>query len=475
MQVQVGNSTLKTTTGLDGSFSLTLPGGVSTFTLTVIPPAGQGIAAQTFAEVPLSAYRSPYGTASEMNIYLPAPASKILPGYPARTGTITGNVTFNNQPVASTTPRNLTQLFNPPQPCENGLVVYGGGRTVTTSPSGSYQIPISSTNNLYAASGSLWAGNYTGTDTGNCQTATEYYWAQFQLIPEVRVYLNGTSTSQNVALEAFDPQSNPRVTTLAVSHDYGALTGFNFNPTSPSWNAFSLSTASFAHAIHSGDIELGQYYFRGQTTKNLRVLALPPTDVSQQITVQSHAVRLSAAESILDYSSVQQWRDGSNLSQALTVSFLDTPKLTVNDGATLGPNPTLSWTQVSGGQVYVVSVYDQTGNLVWVGYTPKTEIALPIPLSSGTTYSWDVSTDDQTGMLEYIGMDPSALQARLYLDPAHYPRLKGYKGSTVNQARGRMAQAFLERLGYVPQGAYQNLLQRGYRQSVSETRTFLVQ
>lgn len=125
--------------------------------------------------------------------------------------------------------------------------------------------------------------------------------------------------------------------------------------------------------------------------------------------------------------------------------------------------------------MYVVSVYDQTGKLVWVGYTPKTEIALPISLSSGATYSWDVSTDDQTGMLEYIGMDPSALQARLYVNLDHYPKLKGYKGSTVNQARGRMVQAFLEGQGYVPQGAYQNLLQRGYRQSVSETRTFSVQ
>lgn len=472
---QVGSRRVETTTSLDGHFSLQIPGNAQTFTLTVIPPAGQGMAALTFAEVPLSAYRSPYGAASEMNIYLPAPASKTLPGYTARTGYITGNVTFNNQPVVSSTPRDPTQLFDPPQPCEDGLVVYGGGRTVTTNASGDYQIPVTSTNNLYAASGSLWAGNYTGTDTGNCQTATEYFWAQFQLIPEVRVYLNGTSAGQNVALEAFDPQSNPKVATLTVSHDYGALTGFDFNPTSPDWNAFSLSTASFTHAIHSGDIELGQYYYVGETTKNLRVLALSSTDVSQQIMVQSLAVRLSATGHILDLSLVQQWRDGTNLGQGLTASFLDTPKLAVNDGATLGQNPTLSWSPVPGGQVYVVSVYDQTGKLVWVGYTPKTEIALPISLSSGATYSWDVSTDDQTGMLEYIGMDPSALQARLYVNLDHYPKLKGYKGSTVNQARGRMVQAFLEGQGYVPQGAYQNLLQRGYRQSVSETRTFSVQ
>lgn len=475
---QVGTQRVETTTNLNGGFSLQIPGSAQTFSLTVIPPKGQGMAALTFEEVPLSAYRSSYGAASEMNIYLPAPPSRTLPGYPSRTGYLVGTVSLGGQPVASSTPRDLSRLFDPPAPCEDGLVVFGGSRTVTTNAIGQYQIPIASTNNLYAVSGSLWAGNYTGTDTGNCNTATEYYWSTFQYVPEIRVYLNGGTTPQNVSLEPFDPGANPRVTTLQVAHDYSGLTGFTFDPANPVWNAFALTVPSFAHAISSGEVELGQYYFFGTMSKTLRVYAIPSGASSQQIALAHLALRFDPQTlAIKEFSRVYQWRDGTNLTQGLTASFLDTPKLQVAEGANLGPNPTLSWSAVNGAKVYVVSVYDAQGALVWAGFTPTTSMAVPIPLQSGAAYSWDVYTDDQTEILDYIGMDPAALQARLYLDLDRYPRLQGLKTLPIHRYRGELAQAFRESLGLVPgpQAAYQNLLQKGYRESVSETRSFTMQ
>ncbi|UZX16192.1 hypothetical protein KQ693_03950 [Thermus sp. PS18] len=476
---QVGSRKVETTTGLDGHFSLQIPGNAQAFTLTVLPPAGQGVAALTFAEVPLSAYRSPYGAASEMNIYLPAPPSRILPGYPPRTGYLTGTVTLGGQPVASSTPRTLNQLFDPPTPCEDGLVVFGGFRTVTTDTNGQYQIPVVSTNNLYAASGSVWAGNYTGTDTGDCNTATEYYWSHFRYVPDAWVYLNGSSTQQDMALEAFDPQANPsRVTTLQVTHDLSGLSQYNPDPTSPGWNAFSVSVPTFNHAIHSDEVELGQYYYFGQASKTLRVYKLPPGASAQQIAVTSIAIRFRIVDNtleVLDLSQAQNWRDGTNLANPLTVHFLDTPKLGIEDGTTLGATPTLTWNPVAGAKVYVVSVYDEGGNLVWAGFTPNTSLVVPFPLATGASYFWDVYTDDQTEMLDYIGMDPAALQARLYLDTKHLVRLKSLRTNPVNRQRGELAKAYLDNLGYIPQGAYQKLLQNGYRKSVSEIRSFTVQ
>jgi len=472
---QMGNRKVETSTGLDGSFALQIPGNAQTFSLTVIPPGGQGLAALTFAEVPLSAYRSPYGAASEMNIYLPAPLSRTLPGYPSRRGYLTGTVSLGGQPVVSSTPRNPNQLLDPPIPCEEGLVVFGGFRTVTTDASGRYQIPVVSTNNLYAASGSVWAGNYTGTDTGNCQSATEYYWSHFQYVPDAWVYLNESATQLDLALEAFDPQANhSRITTLQVTHDLSGLSRYNPDPNSPQWNAYSLSIPSFSHATHSGEIELGQYYFLGETQKALRVYKIPSGATAQQITVSSVALRFQGNQ-LLDFSRAHHWRDGTNLNDPLTVQFLDTPKLTIDDGATLGTTPTLTWNPVTGAKVYMVSVYDGGGNLIWSGFTPQTSLSIPLPLTNGATYFWDVYTDDQTEMLDYIGMDPAALQARLYLDINHLVRWAYLQVSPVNQRRGELAQAFLKNLGHIPQGAYQKLLQNGYRESVSETRSFKVQ
>jgi hypothetical protein len=240
------------------------------------------MAALTYEEVPVAAYRSPYGAASEMNIYLPAPASSLLPGYPARRGFIQGTLTLNGTPVQSTTPRpaDFSKLFDPPRPGEDGLVVFGGFRTVTTGTGGAYTIPVVSTNNLYAVSGSLWAGNYTGTDTGDPDTATEYFWHSFQYIPEVRVYLGASSpyptTSQDVALEAFDPASNPRVTLLPVQHDYSALGGFTLDPSNPDWNALAFSVPSFVHAIHSGESRARPVLLPGRKRKELKGLQDPP-------------------------------------------------------------------------------------------------------------------------------------------------------------------------------------------------------
>ena len=440
------------------------------------------MAALTYEEVPVAAYRSPYGAASEMNIYLPAPPSAPLPGYPPRRGFIQGTLTLNGTPVESTTPRpaDLSRLFDPPKPGEDGLVIFGGFRTVTTGNGGTYAIPVVSTNNLYAASGSLWAGNYTGTDTGNPDTATEYFWSHFQYIPEVRVYLGASSpfpvTSQDVALEAFDPTSNPRVTLLPVQHDYSALGGFILDPSNRGWNAFAFSVPSFLHAIHSGEVELGQYYFLGESAKNLRVYKLPQDAASQQIQVVHVALRFDESFQVRDLSLTYTWRDGTNLDQAITARFLDTPKLTVADGATLSSTPTLSWQGVSGAKVYVASVYDRNGNLVWAGFTPRTSITIPFPLSSGATYFWDVYTDDQTDLLDYIGKSPETIQARLHLNLGRLAKLEHLHPSPVNAYREKVARALMEAgQNPLPEAAYQNLLQMGYRESVSEIRTFTVQ
>jgi hypothetical protein len=480
--VRAGNQTQEVLTGLDGSFQLRIPGNAQTFNLTVIPPKGQGMAALTYEEVPVAAYRSPYGAASEMNIYLPAPASSLLPGYPARRGLIQGTLTLNGAPVQSTTPRpaDFSRLFDPPRPGEDGLVVFGGFRTVTTGTGGAYTIPVVSTNNLYAASGSLWAGNYTGTDTGDPNTATEYFWSHFQYIPEVRVYLGASSpfptTSQDVALEAFDPASNPRVTLLPVQHDYSALGGFTLDPSNPGWNAFAFSVPSFVHAIHSGEVELGQYYFLGENAKSLRVYKIPQGTASQQIQVLHVALRFDESFQVKDLSLVYTWRDGTNLDQAITARFLDTPKLAVADGATLSSTPTLSWQGVSGAQIYVVSVYDGDGNLVWAGFTPKTSTTIPFPLASGATYFWDVYTNDQDELVDYIGKSPEAIQARLHLNLGHLAKLERLRPSPVNAYREKVARALMEASQTpMPEAAYQRLLQNGYRESVSETRTFTVQ
>ncbi|MFN3369309.1 MAG: hypothetical protein ACK4ZX_07930, partial [Thermus sp.] len=277
-------------------------------------------------------------------------------------------------------------------------------------------------------------------------------------------------------LEAFDPQANPsRIATLQATHDLSGLSGYNPDPNSPQWNALSLSIPSFAHAIHSGEIELGQYYYLGETRKTLRVYKLPPGATSQQISVLSTALRFNEEFLLLDLSRAYHWRDGTNLNDPLTVRFLDTPKLSVDEGATLGTTPTLSWNPVAGAKVYVVSIYDGSGNLVWSGFTPQTSLSIPFPLTSGATYFWDVYTDDQTEILDYISMDPAALQARLYLNLNHLVRLGQLQASPVNHRRGELAHAFLENLGHIPQGAYQKLLQNGYRESVSEIRSFKVQ
>lgn len=475
--VRSSNHTIEAVTALDGSFRIQIPGGGQTFTLSVIPPSGQGLAALTYEDVPLSAYRSEYGAASELNIYLPGPPSRTLPGYPARTGYVSGQVTLNGNPVVSSTPRSANQLFDPPMPGEDGLVVFGGGRVVTTDATGSYSIPVVSTNNLFAASGSLWAGSYTGTDTGDFQTATEYYWSAFGYIPEVRVYLGASSpypaTVQDIGLESFD---GPKVVPLEVRHDYTRLTGFVTDPQNQDWNAFGVSIPYFIHAIHSAEIELGQYYYLGQSAKSLKIYALPSGATSQQIQVVSSALRFDPSSfQILDLSRAYHWRDGTNLTQPLVVPFLDTPKLSLQDGITLSSRPILTWQGVAEGRVYVVSVYDDQGRLVWAGFTPNTSITVPVPLTSGSTYTWDVYTDDQTELLDYIGFDPAGLQARLAIDLERHPRLKDLKDTPVNAYRRELARAFLERVGFIPHAAYQRLLQNGYRESVSETRSFTVQ
>ncbi|WP_148225912.1 carboxypeptidase-like regulatory domain-containing protein [Allomeiothermus silvanus] len=497
VQLQVGGSTQSAFTDSSGAFALTYSG-TANFSLTVIPPAGSGLGSVTYDGVAVAAYKDQYGAAGEMNIYLPGGRSTTLPGTRNTFGCITGRLldTDGTTPVVANPPAqapnrtspaacNGTQppgLFNSGStainPGENGLVLFGGFRVVTTQAGGSFRVPLFTGNNGFAFSGSLWGGNYTGTDTGDPNTATAYFWEKFAFKPRADLYTKPSNfidtPAGDLVLEPFDPASNPKVTTLPITHDTSALSGFDFSDPN---EALLYSIPLFNHAIHSSGIELGQYYNVGASgAMNMRVIQLDPAAKSQQIEVNSTAFNLDTGAS----STVTQWRDGTNLSTPLTAKFLAIPSLQApaNNASGQPRSPTLSWNAVPGATLYEVDIYDANGKLVWYGLSKNTSLSVPITLEANKAYLWQAFAYEGLEMSDAIGRDPDATLAARWINPRHLAGLKGFPSNPVNEAYGRMAQAYLDTLGYIPaarptsQRYLQNLLTNGYRESASEVFAF---
>lgn len=509
--VKLGAGSASATTGADGKFTVAVETSdtvqttaiVSSFSITVEPPADKvaaGYFPLTYDAVPIADYNSGFGAAKEMNIYMPGGAAVTLGGYPAKFGCVKGTLfdTDGTTPVvaapptgrtgrvspASCTSTNPTQLFTdttPLNPGENGLVLWGGLRAVTTLAGGAYRIPLVSTNLPFAASGSMWAGNYTGTDTGNPNTAFEYYWSKFAFLPNVNIFTNpnGAEVTQNLTLQAFDPATNPsKVATVSISHDTSAFAADGFNTAT---GDFSASLPSFGAGITSAEVELGQYYFINASPRNMRVYKIPSGAPGQQIAIFSPALHFDpTGTTVISRSHVFQWRDGTNLTSALSAKFIATGKPTEPASAATGVSrtPTLKWKAVPEAKVYVVTIFDPgTGKGLWRVYTPNTQATVPVSLAASKGHAWQVYTDDQTAMLDYIGSDPDALDAHLWLAPGRLAR-KNLQSDAINDWRGEIVQGYLKAQGRIPsrfsqrEGAYQNLLTNGYRESLSETATF---
>ncbi|PZA05896.1 hypothetical protein DNA98_16245 [Meiothermus sp. Pnk-1] len=496
VQLQVGGSTKSAVTDSTGAFSLTYSGGTN-FSLTVIPPAGSGLGAVTYDGVAVATYNDQYGAAGEMNIYLPGGPSVALPGSRNTFGCIYGNLldTDGTTPVVAAPPSTAPDRTSPAacngtqpegvfndgstaiSPGENGLVLFGGLRVVTTGAGGSFRIPLFTGNNGFAFSGSLWGGNYTGTDTGDPNTATAYFWEKFAFKPRVDLYTKPSNFPDtpvgNLVLEPFDPATNPKVTTLSITHDTSALSGFDFSDPS---KALSFSLPLFNHAIHSAGIELGQYYHLGAGAMNMRIVKLDPAAQSQQIEVDSTALNLDT----LARSTVKQWRDGTNLGTPLTAKFLAIPSLQAPANNTTGQSrtPTLSWKAVPEATLYEVDVYDANGKLVWYGLSKNTSLSVPVTLGANQTYQWQAFAYEGLEMSDAIGRDLEATLAARWINPRHLAGLRRLPSNPVNEAYGRIAQAYLDTLGYIPatrpagQRYLQNLLANGYRESASETFSF---
>lgn len=494
VKLTAGSVSKSTLTGPNEYFQLSYEGQAN-FSLTVTPPAGSGLRPVTYDDVSIAAYRDQYGAAGEMNIYLPGGPAVALPGTGSVFGCITGRLlgTDGTTPVVANPPKGApdrtspvacdgTQpkgLFNDGstavQPGENGLVIFGGFRVVTTKADGSFRVPLFTGNNGFAFSGSLWGGNYTGTDTGDPNTATAYFWEKFAFKPRADIYTKPSDFVDtpvgDLILEPFDPASNPKVTTLPITHDTSALPGFDFSDPN---KALSYSVPLFNHAIHSSGIELGQYYNVGASgAMNMRVIKLDPAAKSQQIEVDSTAVNAdTSARSIIN-----QWRDGTNLGTPLTARFMAIPSLQAPANGANGQSrtPALSWKAVPEATLHEVDVFDNDGNLVWYGLSKKTSLSLPIPLAANANYFWQVVAYEGLEMSDVIGRDPDAAQAVRWLNPA---RFKHFKSDPVNDAYGRRARAYLETLGYIPSARpggeryLQNLLTNGYRESYSEVFSF---
>lgn len=495
VKLTAGSVSKSTITGPNGAFQLSYEGQAN-FSLTVTPPAGSGLRSVTYDDVPVAAYKDQYGAAGEMNIYLPGGPAVALPGTGSVFGCITGRLldTDGTTPVVANPPPKTPDRTSPAacdgsqpkglfndggtaiQPGENGLVIFGGFRVVTTKADGSFRVPLFTGNNGFAFSGSLWGGNYTGTDTGDPNTATAYFWEKFAFKPRADLYTKPSNfidtPAGDLVLEPFDPATNPKVTTLPITHDTSALSGFDFSDPS---KALSFSVPIFNHAIHSSGIELGQYYNIGAGAMNMRVIKLDPAAKSQQIEVDSTALNADSARS-----TINQWRDGSNLSTPLTAKFLAIPNLQApaNNSNGQSRTPTLSWKAVPQATLYEVDVYDADGNLVWYGLTQKTSLTVPVSLAANANHFWRAFAYEGLEMTDAIGRDPDALQAARWVNPARLAGLEGFRSNPVNDAYGRIAQAYLGTLGYIPsakpagQRYLQNLLTNGYRESASEVFAF---
>ncbi|BDP42684.1 hypothetical protein DAETH_26530 [Deinococcus aetherius] len=503
----LGDSTQSVITGPDGRFSLKLNTArtAQAFTITVEPPARSNLYASTYDNVPLEAYRSQYGAANELSIYLGTTRpSAALPGAAPRRGCLTGLLKdLGGQPVVSNAlavvsvsggkpvPRplydncatELTAIPNLaagfatlPQPGETGLVIYGGSRVVRTDAQGKYLMPIQTTQNLHAVSGAMWAGNYDGGEES--ETSASVFWSKFQYIPEVPVFTSGATDTRDITLEAFDPATNPRVTTQPIRYDAGAIDKAN--------NAvFDVYTSpSFEPAITSGTFPLGEYYTVDPAGgHNLRVPKLGQDNRAQNVTVETSLYRYSAdGENVTGTSSFTAWRDGTNLGGALTANFIGipAPQAPAQAEEKTPRMPTLSWNSVPNAKTYVVGVYrvtDTGATPVWVGYTTNTSLKVPLTLEANAEYLWQVSTDDSTEMLDYIGKDPLSAEAARWKSAGGLAKGRHLE-SALNTWRGEVAAGVLQATGQLPQflggpaAAYQRLQETGYRSSDSQEFTF---
>jgi hypothetical protein len=489
-------------TDVDGTFNIPVKGKPYGFDILVIPPVGAGLAALSYDSVPLSAYVSNLGASQELNIYLPGGPQAANPVAPPRWGCISGRVldTDGITPVVGATaglpnrtspaacdgsrPANLGLAVNNVRFGETGLVTYRGTQAVRSGAGGNFLMPVVSGFNSFATEGFVWAGNYTGSDTGNPATANEVYWSKFAYVPQVKTFINSgqTTNAGDLRLENFDPATNPRVAAIQFSHDTSKLSGFDFSLTG---NALSLTNVSFESSITGGDVRLGQYFDFTGGPRNLRVYKIPSGAQAQTIITESQALELDAAGNLSSFSVVNRWFNGTNLSRPATADFMATPILqSPANGATgVSQNPRLTWKAVDRPALYGVTIYDATsGAPILVTYTPETFLNIyQVKLAPGE-YLWDVTADENAQMLDYIAVGPEVLQAGRYLNltSAGFKR-EGLKGSAINTWRGQLADSFVATQGFVPQtygGGGSNyivkLLENGYRFSASQTYSFTV-
>lgn len=499
-----GQVKARATTGVDGSFKIPVKGRPWGFDILVLPPPGNmGLRALGYDSVPLSAYVSNLGASRELNIYLPGGPQALNPVAPPRFGCITGRLvdTDGSTPVVGTPlpggsapnrtsptacngsrPSGLSLAAVPLRLGETGLLTYRGTQGVISGAGGNFLMPVISSFNSFATEGFVWAGDYNGiSPDGN-----EIYWSKFAYIPQVKTFINSgqiTNLADPIQLQNFDPASNPNVATIPFSHDTSALAagGFDF---SASGNALSLTEVSFEPSVTGGSITLGTYFDFSAGPRNLRVYKIPAGKQGQTLATESQALKFDAAGNLAAFSVVYRWFNGTNLS-ANKADFMAVPVLqTPSNGATdVSRNPRLSWKAVNRPAVYTVTLYDgDTGAPVLTTYTPETFLNIyQIKLEPNKVYFWDVAADESAQMIDFISVDPDAQLAARYvdLDTLNALRNTRYQSNRVNSWRGRVAEAFLNSAGYVPQTGWSpgstwlvQLLERGYRFSGSETFAF---
>jgi hypothetical protein len=502
VQVRIGKKSLSVSTGPTGEFSVPFKdiGRASNFTLNVAPPFGSYLSSRTYEGIPLDAYSSVLGGANDIQVILSNASGGQSPITPPHYAKYVGTVKENGTAKKSSNPlgrrvadeqgrriclsRTVTApcLNDPPQPGEDGLVVANGLLTAATDKNGQYLIPRITPFNTYGTSIAMWAGDYNGSDTGNIQTAFEVFWSKFALKQVANVFLgtdpaNPPINTNDFALEAFDPASNARVTSIPVSHDTSGLEGFNFTGTGA--NAVSLSIPKFTPTISTGAFELGQYVDFTAGPRNLRVFKIRDGAQEQNIEITSQAINLATGSN----STVTTWHDGTNLTQNVNAKFLGIPSIQnpAIGETNVSTTPTLSWKAVPGARLYGAYIVDaKTGLLVWLAYTGRTSISLPYSLAPDTQYVWGVDTDDQYSIGEIFGASPSTLAASRWVDTNHIFKLrgKGYGTDAMNTWRGRQAANHLERNGSLPNiGTLssrpgQRLISRGFRASSSESASF---
>jgi hypothetical protein len=503
VQVRIGKKSLSVSTGPTGEFSVPFKdiGRASNFTLNVAPPFGSFLSSRTYEGIPLDAYSSVLGGANDIQVILSNASGGQLPITPLHYGNFVGTLREGETAYKSTNPlgrrvadekgrraclsRTVTApcLNDPPQPGEDGLIVANGQFTAVTDKNGKYLIPRRTIFNTYGTSIAMWAGDYNGTDTGDVKTAFEVFWSKFALKQVANVFLgtdpaNPPINTNDFALEAFDPASNARVTSIPVAHDTSGLEGYNFSGEGA--NALSYSIPKFTPTIGTAAFELGQYVDFTAGPRNLRVFKIPDGAQAQNIEITSQAINLATGSN----STVTTWHDGTNLTQNVNAKFLGIPSIQspAIGEVNVSTTPTLSWKAVPGARLYGLDVIDaQSGLIVWSALTGRTSISLPYSLAPNTQYVWGVATDDQYSIGEIFGASPTALAASRWVDTNHVFKLrgKGHGNDAMNTWRGRQAAGYLERNGSLPSVGIgtdlrpgQRLISRGFRSSSSESASF---